>query len=73
MERQCPKVLAIEVEQVKRDEHARTTAEERITKHRPTGFINAGNLAVEDSTFNWKMFRDPHGEIRKATEHVSIA
>jgi len=35
--------------------------------------INAGNLAVENGAFDAKMFSNPCGQIRKATECISIS
>src|SRR5215831_14486516 len=45
-QRQCPKIFAVEVQQVEGDEQALTTAEEQIAEYRPAGIINAGNLAL---------------------------
>jgi hypothetical protein len=54
-ERQCAQILPIEVQQVKRDEHALTLAEKEITEHWPAGVINTCYLAIENCAFNGKM------------------
>jgi hypothetical protein len=63
----------VEVQQVKRDEHALTSAEEQIAEDRPSSTIDVRNLTVDYCTFNVKVFTDPRGEIRKATEDVSVS
>jgi hypothetical protein len=50
-----------------------TTPEKQIKEDRPASIINASNLAVEYGAFNVQMFSDPCGEIREATEGISIS
>jgi hypothetical protein len=67
------KVFSVEVQQVKRDEHALSATEKQITEHRPACTINAGNLTIEHCAVHAKMFSDPCGKIGKAAEGVSLS
>src|SRR5262245_32536474 len=69
---QSPQVFTVELEQVKRNEDALTTAEKQIAKDGASGFIDAGNLAIENSAFNLEVFSDPFAEICKTAKYVSI-
>jgi len=70
---QRPQVFAVQIQQVKRDEHTLTTAAKQITEDRSACIIDACNLAIEDGAFHAKMVRDPCREIRKATECISVS
>jgi hypothetical protein len=48
---QHSEIFAIEIEQVKCDEHALATTEEQITQHRPASLLNTSNLSVENGAF----------------------
>ena len=49
-QRQHPKVLSVQVEQIKRDEDALAFSENEISKCRPAGFVEAGDLTIENGT-----------------------
>jgi len=68
-----PEVSAVEIQQVKGDEHALTSAEKQIAKHWSACMAHASNLAIEDSTFKVEIFGDPCREIREAVENVSVS
>src|SRR5215475_3689634 len=70
---QSPQVFTVEVEQVKRNEDALTTPEQQITEDGSPIIIDAGNLAIKHCTFDAKMFSNRGGEIREATEDVSVS
>ena len=59
--------------QVKRDEDTLPFSENQISKGRPAGFVEAGDLAVENGVFDSKMFGDPGRQLRESAEHVSIS
>jgi hypothetical protein len=72
-EQQCAQVISIEIDQIERNEHALTAAEQQITEYWPASIINAGNLTVEDGALEGKTFSDPGGEISEATECISVS
>jgi hypothetical protein len=47
-------------------------AKKQIAKHWTAAVIDTGNLAIEDGTFNAKMFGNPPSEFCKAAEDISI-
>jgi len=52
------------------DEYALTPAKKQIANHWTAAVIDTRNLAIEDGTFNAKMF--PPSEFCKAAEDISI-
>jgi hypothetical protein len=47
--------------------------ENQVSKGRPTGFIEASYLAIEDGAFDAKVFGDPLRQLRESPEDVSIS
>src|SRR5262249_24653634 len=64
-ERQHPQIFAVEVQHVKRDEDALTTAKKQITKDWASGVIDASYLTIEYRTFDAEMFSDPSGKLSR--------
>lgn len=72
-ERQRPQVFSVQVQQIKRYEHALATTEQQVSKHGPTGIVNARNLPIKDSAFDFEVLRDPSGEIGETVKGIPIA
>jgi hypothetical protein len=72
-QRKRAQVLAVQVQQVKRDEDTLPLSENQISKGRSAGFIEAGNLAVENGAFDAKMFGNPSSQLRESPEHISVS
>jgi hypothetical protein len=70
---QSPQVLSIQKQQIERDEHALTPAEQQISEQWTATFIDTRDLAIEHCTFNAKMFSDPVGKIREPAKRVSVS
>src|SRR5262249_40681151 len=70
--RQNADILAVQVEQIKRDEDALSLAEEQSAEVRPAGVIEAGDLTIEHGVLDAQVFGEPRREFSAATKDVSI-
>jgi hypothetical protein len=71
-QRERAQVFSIQVKQIERNEDVLQFPEDQISKGRSPGFVETGNLAIENSAFNSKMFCDPGCEFGETAKDVSV-
>src|SRR5262245_30785240 len=72
-QRQNAEILPIQVKEVEGKEHTMPFTKQQVSKHWSAAFIEAGNLAIEDGTFDFDAFRDASGKLGKTVECVSVS